>query len=139
MFRRGLSIGVAFILGVFAFAFPQASDVKTDLFKNLRPSNIGPANMGGPITDVEGIPGNPSTVYVGVGTGGLWKTTNWGISWTPLFDEQETLTIGDIALDPQNPDIIWVGTGEANPRNSISIGCGIYKSIDGGKTWQYLG
>ncbi|OYT69307.1 MAG: hypothetical protein CFK49_12390, partial [Armatimonadetes bacterium JP3_11] len=82
---------------------------------------------------MEGIPG---TVYVGTGTGGLWKTTNWGITWTPLFDEQETISIGDIALDPQNPDIVWVGTGEANTRNSISIGCGIYKSVDGGKTRQ---
>jgi photosystem II stability/assembly factor-like uncharacterized protein len=95
--------------------------------------------MGGRITDVEGVPGNPGTVYVGTATGGLWKTTNWGIRWTPLFDEQETTSIGDIALDPQNPDVIWVGTGEANPRNSVSIGCGVYKSTDGGKTWQYLG
>ncbi len=139
MLRRVLSLGFAFILTVSAFAFTDESGVRIDLFKNLRPRNIGPANMGGRITDVEGIPGNPGTVYVGTGTGGLWKTTNWGISWTPLFDEQETLSIGDLALDPQNPDIIWVGTGEANTRNSISIGCGIYKSTDGGKTWQYLG
>ncbi len=139
MLRRVLSLGFAFILTVGAFAFTDESSVRIDLFKNLRPRNIGPANMGGRITDVEGIPGNPSTIYIGVGTGGLWKTTNWGISWTPLFDEQETLSIGDLALDPQNSDIIWVGTGEANPRNSISIGCGVYKSTDGGKTWQYLG
>ncbi len=139
MLRRVLSLGFAFILTVSAFAFTDESGVRIDLFKSLRPRNIGPANMGGRITDVEGVPGNPSTLYVGVGTGGLWKTTNWGISWTPLFDEQETLSIGDLALDPQNPDIIWVGTGEANTRNSISIGCGVYKSTDGGKTWQYLG
>ncbi|MFN3689927.1 MAG: WD40/YVTN/BNR-like repeat-containing protein, partial [Fimbriimonadales bacterium] len=139
MFRRILSLGLAFILTASAFAFIGESGVSIDLFKNLRPRNIGPANMGGRITDIEGIPGNPGTVFVATATGGLWKTTNWGIRWTPLFDEQETTTIGDIALDPQNPDIIWVGTGEANTRNSISVGCGVYKSTDGGKTWQYLG
>lgn len=139
MLRRVLSFGLVFFLYVGAFAFTNPSDVSADLFKNLRFRNIGPANMGGRVTDVEGIPSNPGTVYVGTGTGGLWKTTNWGITWTPLFDEQETTSIGDIALDPQNPDIIWVGTGEANTRNSISIGCGIYKSVDGGKTWHYLG
>jgi len=139
MLRRVLSFGFVFFLCVSTFAFTDPSGVSGDLFKNLRFRNIGPANMGGRITDVEGIPGNPGIVYVGTATGGLWKTTNWGITWTPLFDEQETTSIGDIALDPQNPDILWVGTGEANPRNSISIGCGIYKSVDGGKTWHYLG
>lgn len=117
-------------------AFAQVS---VDLFKNLKPRNIGPANMGGRISDIEGVPGNPLTVYVGTATGGLWKTTNGGISWAPLFDEQETQTIGDIALDPQNPEVIWVGTGEGNTRNSISIGAGIYRSRDGGRTWEYLG
>ncbi|GIV07778.1 MAG: hypothetical protein KatS3mg017_0980 [Fimbriimonadales bacterium] len=139
MLRRVLSFGFVFFLCVSTFAFTDPSGVSGDLFKNLRFRNIGPANMGGRITDVEGIPGNPGIVYVGTATGGLWKTTNWGITWTPLFDEQETTSIGDVALDPQNPDILWVGTGEANPRNSISIGCGIYKSVDGGKTWHYLG
>jgi len=139
MFRRIVSFGIAFLFSVSVYAFSDSSGVSIDLFKNLRPRNIGPANMGGRITDIEGIPGNPGTVYVATGTGGLWKTTNWGIRWTPLFDEQETTSIGDIALDPQNPDVIWVGTGEANTRNSVSIGCGVYKSTDGGKTWQYLG
>ncbi len=139
MLRRVIFLCVALSILVYAGALTDQSSVSAELFKNLRPRNIGPANMGGRITDVEGIPGNPSTVYVGTATGGLWKTTNWGITWTPLFDDQETTTIGDIAVDPQNPDIIWVGTGEANTRNSISVGCGVYKSIDGGKTWQYLG
>ncbi|MDW8051166.1 MAG: hypothetical protein RMJ83_01665 [Armatimonadota bacterium] len=139
MLRTARLLVAALIACVCASAFTDQSDISVELFKNLRPRNIGPANMGGRITDVEGIPGNPGTVYVGTATGGLWKTTNWGITWTPLFDEQETTTIGDIAIDPQNPDIIWVGTGEANTRNSISIGCGVYKSTDGGKTWQYMG
>jgi hypothetical protein len=115
MLRRILSFGIAFLLSVSAYAFSDSSGVSIDLFKNLRPRNIGPANMGGRITDIEGIPGNPGTVYVATATGGLWKTTNWGIRWTPLFDEQETTSIGDIALDPQNPDVIWVGTGAPPP------------------------
>jgi len=122
-----------------ALLLPIFGQVSAELFKNLRWRNIGPANMGGRITDVEGVPGNPRTVYVGTATSGLWKTTTMGSRWEPLFDDQETQTIGDIALDPQNPEVIWVGTGEANPRNSISVGCGIYRSQDGGKTWQYLG
>lgn len=131
----------SFLFGFLAFVLLSVAtaQVSVELFKNLKPRNIGPANMGGRITDIEGVPGNPLMVYVGTATGGLWKTTNGGISWTPLFDEQETQTIGDIALDPQNPEVVWVGTGEGNPRNSISVGAGIYRSRDGGKTWEYLG
>ncbi len=135
MFRRGF----VFALWLWLLILPSFGQVSAELFKNLRWRNIGPANMGGRITDIEGIPGNPRTVYIATATSGLWKTTTMGIRWEPLFDDQETQTIGDIALDPQNPDIIWVGTGEANLRNSISIGCGIYRSIDGGKSWEYLG
>ncbi len=134
MFRRAFFLAI-WLCVLLTPVFGQS----TELFKNLRWRNIGPANMGGRITDVEGVPSQPNIVYVGTATSGLWKTTNWGISWTPLFDEQETQTIGDIALDPQNPDVIWVGTGEGNPRNSISVGCGVYRSNDGGKSWEYLG
>jgi photosystem II stability/assembly factor-like uncharacterized protein len=137
MMRRGLSYGIAVVLSVLACV--SYGNPSIDLFKNLRWRNIGPANMGGRITDIEGVPGNPRVVYVGTASGGVFKTTDMGIRWTPLFDEQETLSIGDIALDPQNPDIVWVGTGEGNPRNSVSPGAGIYKSVDGGKTWQFMG
>jgi photosystem II stability/assembly factor-like uncharacterized protein len=137
MMRRGLSYAIAVVLSVLACV--SYGNPSIDLFKNLRWRNIGPANMGGRITDIEGVPGNPRVVYVGTASGGVFKTTDMGIRWTPLFDEQETLSIGDIALDPQNPDIVWVGTGEGNPRNSVSPGAGIYKSVDGGKTWQFMG
>lgn len=110
-----------------------------DAFANLEWRNIGPTLMGGRLTDIEGVPGDPNTVYVASASGGLWKTTNGGITWTPIFDKQEVLSIGDIALDPQAPDVVWVGTGEDNPRNSVSIGNGIYRSRDGGKTWEHLG
>lgn len=95
--------------------------------------------MGGRITDVEGIPGNPGIVYVATASGGLFKTTNAGTTWTPIFDHEATISIGGIAVDPHNPDVVWVGTGEANARNSVSFGDGIYKTLDGGKTWRNLG
>jgi photosystem II stability/assembly factor-like uncharacterized protein len=101
--------------------------------------SIGPANMGGRTADVEGVPGDPNTVYVATASGGLWKTTNGGVTWKPIFEKQGTISIGDIALAPGNPDLVWVGTGESNVRNSVSFGDGVYKSTDGGNTWQHVG
>ncbi|PYT12896.1 MAG: hypothetical protein DMG59_22085 [Acidobacteria bacterium] len=109
------------------------------LFERLEWRSVGPASMGGRITDVEGIPGNPALVYVASASGGLFKTVNGGMTWTPIFDHQSTISIGDIAVDPHNPDVVWVGTGEANARNSVSFGDGVYKTLDGGKTWRNLG
>jgi photosystem II stability/assembly factor-like uncharacterized protein len=108
-------------------------------FERLEWRSIGPANMGGRTADVEGVPGDPSTVYVATASGGLWKTTNGGVRWTPVFERQGTISIGDIALEPGNPEVVWVGTGESNTRNSVSFGDGVYKSTDGGKTWQHMG
>jgi photosystem II stability/assembly factor-like uncharacterized protein len=116
-----------------------AADAVQKTFERLEWRSIGPANMGGRTADVEGVPGDPSTVYVATASGGLWKTTNSGVRWTPLFERQGTISIGDIALEPGNPDVVWVGTGEANPRNSVSFGDGVYKSTDGGRTWQHTG
>jgi photosystem II stability/assembly factor-like uncharacterized protein len=101
--------------------------------------SIGPANMGGRVADIEGVPGDPNTVYVATGSGGIFKTNNGGKKWTPIFERQNTISVGDIALEPGNPDVIWVGTGESNTRNSVSFGDGVYKSTDGGKTWKHLG
>src|SRR5271169_579488 len=115
------------------------SGLDSSLFERLEFRNIGPASMGGRITDVEGIPGNPALVYVATASGGLFKTTNAGTTWTPIFDRQATISIGNIAVDPHNPDVVWVGTGEANARNSVSFGDGVYKTLDGGKTWRNLG
>lgn len=114
-----------------------AIDSKT--FERLEWRSIGPAIFDGRMSDVEGVPGDPSIVYAASASGGLWKTVNGGITWKPIFERQGTLSIGDIALEPNNPDVVWVGTGEANTRNSVSFGDGIYKSTDGGKTWQHLG
>ena len=73
--------------------------------------SIGPANMGGRVADVEGVPGDPNVVYVASASGGIWKTTNGGTTWKPIFERQGTISVGDIALAPGNPDVIWAGTG----------------------------
>src|SRR6185312_12559860 len=102
-----------------------ASTAKTPLeaaFERLEWRSIGPANMGGRTADVEGVPGNANIVYVATASGGLWKTVNAGVTWKPIFERQGTISIGDIALAPSNPDVVWVGTGESNVRNSVSFG-----------------
>jgi photosystem II stability/assembly factor-like uncharacterized protein len=95
--------------------------------------------MGGRIDDFAVVEGNPSTIYVGAATGGVWKTTNNGVTWEPIFDDQGSTSIGDIAIAPSDPNIVWVGTGEPNNRQSSSWGDGVYRSLDGGKTWQNVG
>ena len=110
-----------------------------EAFSRLGYRSIGPAIMGGRVADVEGVPGDPNVVYVASASGGLWKTTNGGVTWKPIFERQGTFSIGDIALAPSNPEVVWVGTGESNVRNSVSFGDGVYKSTDGGNTWQHMG
>ena len=100
---------------------------------------IGPAITGGRIDDIAVDESHPDTIYVGAATGGVWKTVNGGTTWTPIFDDYGTTSIGDIAISRSNPNIVWVGTGEANNRQSSSWGNGIYKSIDGGATFTFMG
>lgn len=107
--------------------------------KNLKWRDIGPAIMGGRIDDFAVVQGNPSTFYVGAATGGVWKTTNAGTTFEPIFDDQGSTSIGDICIAPSDPNVVWVGTGEPNNRQSSSWGDGIYRSLDGGKTWQNMG
>ncbi len=101
--------------------------------------SIGPAFMGGRIADVEVHPTNRATWYVAVGSGGVWKTVNGGATWTPLFDDQPRYSIGEITLDPGNPEVVWVGTGENVSGRHVSWGDGVYRSRDGGRTWQQMG
>src|ERR1700754_1179265 len=90
----------------------NGKSVDSKIFERLEWRSIGPANMGGRTADVEGVPGNPNLVYAGTASGGIWKTTNGGTTWTPIFDRQNTISVGDIALEPNNPEVIWVGPGE---------------------------
>src|SRR5438552_2411453 len=115
---------------------PQFTDV---LFKNLKARAIGPAVMGGRISDIAIDPRNPFVFYVGLAHGGVFKTGDNGVSFDPIFDKQPALSIGAIAIAPSNSEVIWVGTGEANDRNSSSWGNGVYRSTDGGENWQNVG
>lgn len=101
--------------------------------------NIGPANQGGRIVDIEALDNQFRKVWIATGSGGVWYSDNAGTTWTPIFDKYETASIGDIAVNQENPDIIWVGTGEANNRNSVSWGNGVYRSTDGGKSFSNIG
>jgi len=109
------------------------------LLQGMQARNIGPGGMSGRVTSIAAEPGNESVIYVGTASGGLWKTSNGGTNFEPLFDEQQVASIGAVAVDPSNPDVIWAGTGEGNPRNSLNGGYGIYKSLDGGRSWKLTG
>src|ERR1044072_1482232 len=103
-------------------AMPEDASTETKSFERLEWRSIGPANMGGRVADIEGVNGNANVVYVATASGGLFKTTNGGVRWTPLFERQGTLSIGDIALEPGKPEGILLGAGEAAARNSGSYG-----------------
>src|SRR6266478_2687808 len=119
---------------------PSANETAPmEKFKALEFRELGPAVMGGRIDDFAAVESNPSIVFVGVASGGVWKTVNNGTTWEPVFDKEGVSTIGDIAIAPSDPSIVWVGSGEPNNRQSSSWGDGIYKSTDGGKTWQNMG
>jgi len=105
----------------------------------LKFRSIGPAYMSGRIADIQFHPHNSNIWYVAVGSGGVWKTTNAGTTWTPIFDGQAVYSIGCLTLDPSNPDVIWVGTGENVGGRHVAFGDGVYRSADGGKTWQNMG
>jgi photosystem II stability/assembly factor-like uncharacterized protein len=101
--------------------------------------NIGPANMSGRITAISVFEADPTTYWIATASGGLLKTTNNGVTFQHQFDREATVSIGDVCVAPSNKEIVWVGTGEANPRNSVSFGDGVYKSTNGGKTWKHMG
>jgi photosystem II stability/assembly factor-like uncharacterized protein len=109
------------------------------LLKTLEWRSVGPANNAGRISVVTGVPGDPLTYYVAGANGGIIKTSNGGTTFTPIFDEQSAGSIGAIAVAPSDPNVVYVGTGEGNPRNNASVGDGMYKSIDGGEHWTHIG
>jgi photosystem II stability/assembly factor-like uncharacterized protein len=107
--------------------------------QDLEPRNIGPGGMSGRVTAIDVVLNNPEVIYVGTASGGLWKSNSGGITWKPIFDNEKTASVGALAIQQSNPAVIWVGTGEGNPRNSLNGGYGVYKSIDGGHSWNSMG
>jgi photosystem II stability/assembly factor-like uncharacterized protein len=129
------------VVALFLLVFPSFLIAQTDpeLLAGMRARTIGPAAMSGRVAAIDVVESNTNVLYVGAATGGVWKSMNGGLSFAPIFDDQPVAAIGAVAIFQPSPDIVWVGTGEGNPRNSMSVGNGIYKSVDGGKTWQHLG
>jgi photosystem II stability/assembly factor-like uncharacterized protein len=128
-----------FVFAVTVCFITAAQKVSLDQFKNLKPRNIGPSGMSGRIVAIDAVHKNPAIVYVGAASGGIWKTENGGADWRPVFDDQPIQNIGALSIQQSNPSVVWAGTGEGNPRNSLNIGEGIYKSLDAGKTWKRMG
>ncbi|MFY9549601.1 MAG: glycoside hydrolase, partial [Thermoanaerobaculia bacterium] len=124
------------LIGPVAGARSQPFDPK--LFAEMRWRMIGPFR-GGRTVAATGVPGQPNLFYVGVNNGGVWKTTDSGRAWTPIFDEQPTGSIGALAVAPSDPNVVYVGSGEGLQRPDLSTGDGVYKSSDGGKSWKQMG
>ena len=116
-----------------------SQELPTEYLQDLKPRNIGPGGMSGRVTAIDVVINNPEVMYVGTASGGLWKSDSGGISWKPIFDNEKTASVGALAIQQSNPAVIWVGTGEGNPRNSLNGGYGVYKSIDGGHSWNSMG
>ncbi len=116
-----------------------ADALDASLLAGMKARSIGPAAMSGRIGAVASIPGDPTTLWVGAASGGVWKSTDGGVRFEAVFDDQDVTSIGAIAIDPRTPEIVWIGTGEGNPRNSASVGRGVYRTKDGGRSWRKLG
>ncbi|GAB5553284.1 MAG: hypothetical protein Sapg2KO_28750 [Saprospiraceae bacterium] len=129
---------LSFLL-LFSCTFGYSQQVDLSSFHGLQPRNIGPAGMSGRVTAIEVQLSDPDNILIGAAAGGVWQSTNAGHTWTPIFDNELAASIGDIKMYQANPDIIYVASGEGNPRNSQNSGWGMFKSIDGGKNWQHLG
>ena len=113
--------------------------MQESLLAQLPFRNVGPTVMSGRVTDIDAFPADPTHFYVAYASGGLWRTANNGQTFTPIFDHESVMTIGDIAVDWMNGETIWVGTGENNSSRSSYAGNGIYRSTDGGNSWEHLG
>ncbi|WP_073177067.1 VPS10 domain-containing protein [Flagellimonas flava] len=127
------------LLMLAASTFMFSQEFSMDLVQDMKPRNIGPAGMSGRVTSIDVVHSNPDIMYVGTASGGIWKSTSGGIKWEPIFEKEVTASIGAVAIQQSNPSVVWAGTGEGNPRNSLNGGYGIFKSLDGGKTWKSMG
>ncbi|MGB4705282.1 MAG: hypothetical protein WBI18_09470, partial [Candidatus Saccharicenans sp.] len=137
MRRKPLILALVLLL---AFSLiPIQAQTLQEVLAGFKPRNIGPASMSGRIGAIEAVASDPRIIYVGAAAGGVWKSVDGGLTWKPVFDGQPVASIGAIAVYQKNPNIVWVGTGEAAPRNSVSVGRGVYRSLDGGQSWQCLG
>ncbi len=134
-----LKSGLIFLLVIMLFIPTQGKNkIDSSLFGDIKARNIGPAVMSGRITCIDVVEKDKNTMYIGTAGGGVWKSKDGGITFESVFDKH-TMSVGCITVDQKKPDIVWVGTGEINMRNSVSVGTGIYRTVDGGKTWKSMG
>src|SRR5262245_57357046 len=136
MLRRTLLI-VSLVISVLSFATANEPDKGPPEFKGLKYRNIGPS-IGGRVSRACGVLGDPFTYYAATAAGGVWKSADGGVTWKPIFDDLPIASLGSIAVAPSDPNVIYVGSGEANIRGNVAPGNGIYKTTDAGKTWQHV-
>ncbi len=134
---RHLKLSIIVFITFSSSVFAQPIDM--DLFHGMQPRNIGPAGMSGRVTAIDVVLNDLDVIYIGAAAGGIWKSENSGHTWLPIFENEGAASIGAISIYQKNPSIIYVGTGEGNPRNSQNSGRGMYKTVDGGSTWEFLG
>ncbi len=143
MFNRVRIFWIVSVIALASFTMPASGQdvtLDSDTLSGLPIRSIGPAAMGGRIADITAVhEGQRLTIYIGSASGGVWKSVDSGITFKPIFDKQPSLSIGAIAVDPSNPQTVWVGTGESWVRNSVSVGTGIYRTRDGGDDWDAVG
>jgi hypothetical protein len=128
---------VAFLIFGLHMVKGNAQEITPEVYKQLKYRHIGP--QGNRVTAVVGVPGDPNVYYIGAASGGIFKTADGGTHWAPIFDDQQVSSIGSLAVAPSDSNIIWAGTGETFVRNAISMGNGVYKSTDGGESWEHMG
>ena len=137
-FFAAVAMGLSF-LSVAQTNDEDSQDPVEALVEAIQVRHIGPGTMSGRVTAIAVPHNEPEVIFVGTASGGLWKSTSAGVTWEPIFDDQPTQSIGAVALSPLNPDLVWVGTGEGNPRNSHTSGRGLFRSLDGGASWDFMG
>src|SRR6516164_1760735 len=126
---------IALLASAAVLSYAQAPQIGSEQLNQLRYRYIGP--VGNRVIAVAGIPGDPNIYYVGAASGGIFKTTDGGTNWQPIFDGQEVSSVGSLAVAAADANVVWAGTGETFIRSHISVGNGIYKSTDAGKTWRH--
>src|SRR3954470_2797480 len=136
--RRLLSLTAGTALLVVA-RVTSAQTLDSSTVAGFKWRTVGPANFMGRLSDVVGIPSPSKTMFVAAAGGGIWKTTNNGVTWRPVFDDKSVVAMGMLAIAPSDTNIVWAGTGEPNIRNTIEPGAGVFKSTDGGLTWKLMG